>query len=282
MGPPRKALGKGFTALIPPPPASSELLNLYLDEIIPNRYQPRRDFHPEELSELAASLKAKGIIQPVIVRRGEGGKYELVAGERRWRAAQAAGLSTLPAWLREVPEEELLEWALIENLHREDLNPIEMAKAYQRLMAERGFTQEQVAERVGQERSTVANLLRLLQLPEEVQADLAKGRLTMGHAKAILSAGGPEEQRKLWQRILTIKLTVRQAEKASHVQQRTKEGQGKRSAEITDLEERVSRALGTRVRMRPKKKGGEIVIEYYSLEDLDRLIDRLINGRLTE
>jgi ParB family chromosome partitioning protein len=216
------------------------------------------------------------VIQPVIVRRGEGGKYELVAGERRWRAAQIAGLVTLPAWVRELPEGELLEWALVENLHREDLNPIETAQAYQRLVTERGFTQEQVSERVGQDRSTVANTLRLLQLSEEIQRDLSDGRLTMGHAKVILSAGEPEAQRVLWLRIISEKLTVRQAETASPRAPKSSKPAVAKGPELLDLEGRLSQSLGTRVRIEPKKKGGKIVVEFYSLEELDRLLDRLL------
>jgi ParB family chromosome partitioning protein len=272
----RKALGRGFTALIPPGPKEGyELLELSLGRIIPNRYQPRKIFRQEELSELAVSLKAKGAIQPIIVRKVDGEKYELVAGERRWRAAQMAGLSTLPAWVREVPEEELLDWALIENLHREDLNPVETAQAYRRLLTERGLTQEQVADRVGQERSTVANFLRLLSLPMEIQEDLAEGRLSMGHAKAILSAGGPDAQLMLWRRITSEKLSVRQAEGASRPSSKT-ESPARKPPEVTDLEGRLSRSLGTRVRIQPRGKGGKIIVEFYSLEELDRLIDRLV------
>jgi ParB family chromosome partitioning protein len=272
----RKALGRGFTALIPPgPKEGTELLDLSLGKIIPNRYQPRKVFRQEELSELSISLKAKGAIQPIIVRKVDGEKYELIAGERRWRAAQMAGLSTLPAWVREVPEEELLDWALIENLHREDLNPVEMAQAYRRLMTERGLTQEQIAERVGQERSTVANFLRLLTLPVEIQEDLAEGRLSMGHAKAILSVGGPEAQLILWRRIASEKLSVRQAEGASRPSARTLPP-AKKPPEVTDLEEKLTRSLGTRVRIQPRGKGGKITVEYYSLDELDRLIDRFV------
>jgi ParB family chromosome partitioning protein len=276
MAQPRKALGKGFTALVPSEAPGEELIDLPLDHIIPNRYQPRRIFRPEELSELALSLKTNGVIQPIIVRRGEGGKYELIAGERRWRAAQIAGLVTLPAWVRELPEGELLEWALVENLHREDLNPIETAQAYQKLITERGLTQEQVSERVGQERSTVANTLRLLQLSEEIQRDLSDGRLTMGHAKAILSAGEPEAQRVLWLRIVSEKLTVRQAEAVSLPSSKGSKPASPKAPELLDLEGRLSQSLGTRVRIEPKKKGGKVVVEFYSLEELDRLLDRLL------
>jgi ParB family chromosome partitioning protein len=276
MPTPRKALGRGFTALIPPGPKEGiELLELSLERIIPNRDQPRRIFRQEELAELAASLKAKGAIQPIVVRKIEGEKYELIAGERRWRAAKMAGLSALPAWVREVPEEELLDWALIENLHREDLNPIETAQAYRKLLTERELTQEQVAERVGQERSTVANFLRLLSLPPEIQEDLSEGKLSMGHAKVILSAGGPENQLALWRRITSEKLSVRQAEGASRTEQKT-DPTTKKPPEVTDLEERLSRSLGTRVRIHSRGKGGKITVEFYSLEELDRLIDRLL------
>jgi ParB family chromosome partitioning protein len=272
----RKALGKGFTALVPAEPPGAELSDLPLDQIIPNRYQPRRVFRPEELSGLAFSLKTNGVIQPIIVRRAEGGKYELIAGERRWRAAQIAGLTTLPAWVRQVQEGELLEWALVENLHREDLNPIETAQAYHRLITERGLTQEQVSERVGQQRSTVANTLRLLQLPEGIQRDLSEGRLTMGHAKAILSVGGLEAQQILWQRILAENLTVRQAETSSPQVSKTQRGPAAKRPELVDLEGRLSQALGTRVRIESRKKGGKIVVDFYSLEELDRLLDRLL------
>jgi len=274
--PPRKALGKGFTALIPAEGPGSGLADLPVDKIIPNRYQPRKTFGQEELAELAISLKSKGVIQPILVRKGAGEKYELIAGERRWRAAQLAGLSALPAWIRDVPDQELLEFALIENLHREDLNPIETAQAYHRLMAERGFTQEEVAERVAQERSTVANFLRLLHLPPEIQEDVARGILTMGHAKAILSAGSPEDQRALWRRIVSEKLSVRRSESASRAPSKP----SSKPPEVSDLEGRLSQSLGTRVRIETKRSGeknaGKVQIEFYNLEDFDRLIDRLL------
>jgi len=274
--PPRKALGKGFTALIPEEAPKTELVDIPVSKIIPNRYQPRRVFRQAELSSLAASLKTKGLIQPILVRKGEGDKYELIAGERRWRAAQISGLETLPAWIRSIPDGELLEIALIENLHREELNPIETAEAYHRLMAERGFTQEQLAERLAQERSTVANYLRLLQLPPEIREDLARGALTMGHAKAILAAGSSEAQRALWKRIVSEKLSVRRSEEASRSKSRT----SAKPADVIDLETRLGQSLGTRVRIDSRKRGprteGKISVEFYNLEDLDRLIDRLL------
>lgn len=272
----RNALGKGFGALIPSAPPESEFSEISIEKIIPNRYQPRTEFRPAELSELASSLKNKGVIQPVVVRKSGEGRFELIAGERRWRAAQMAGLATLPAWIREVSDGEMLEWALIENLHREDLNPIETAKAYRRLMNERGWTQEQVAERVGQERSTVSNVLRLLQLPGEIQAHLIEGVLSMGHAKAILSSGGREAQLSVWRRIVGEGLTVRQAEAASRRRPRSAKGAAGRTAELADLEERLSRSLKTKVRVRTRKKGGELIILYYNLDELDRLMDRLL------
>ncbi len=279
----RKALGKGLglTALVPAAEGmKGEIKELDVDKIIPNRYQPRQTFDPEGLASLAASLKTHGLIQPITVRKEENGKFELIAGERRWRAAQLAGFSRIPAMVKAVREQELMEWALLENLQREDLNPIEKAQAYARLMSQFSLTQEAIASRMGIDRSSVANFLRLLQLPEGIWGEIAEGRLTMGHAKAILSLEGKAEQLRFAEEIKAKGLSVRQAEAQAQKMKGTTAPKGGKiknasSPEVAEVEDRLRHALGTQVRLWPQEKGGEIRIEYYSLDDLERLLERL-------
>jgi ParB family chromosome partitioning protein len=198
----RRGLGRGLGALLSSTPAEGEaLLEVPIDLIVPNPHQPRKSFDSNGLSELTASIRTSGVIQPVVVRR-QGQGYQLIAGERRWRAAKMAGLERIPALLREATDGESLELALIENLLREDLNPMDEAEAYQKLLAEFEWTQEELAQRVGRDRSSIANCLRLLKLPEPVQRDLRAGRLTMGHARALLSLTSPADQLKLREEIL--------------------------------------------------------------------------------
>src|SRR5581483_5041826 len=211
----RKALGKGLglTALVPAAePPKGEVREIEIGRIIPNRYQPRQTFDPEALASLAASLKTHGLIQPITVRKEANGKFELIAGERRWRAAQLAGFTRIPAMVKAIQERELMEWALLENLQREDLNPIEKAQAYARLMSQFSLTQEAIAGRMGIDRSSVANFLRLLQLPEALWEEIAEGRLTMGHAKALLSLESKEDQLRTAEEIKAKGLSVRQVE----------------------------------------------------------------------
>jgi ParB family chromosome partitioning protein len=254
------------------------LHELPIDAIDPNPNQPRKDFEINSLKELSASLKQSGILQPVVVRR-HGQRYQLIVGERRLRAAKLAGLDRIPAVIRESTDAESLELALVENLLREDLNPMEEAEAYQRLLAEFQWTQEELAERVGKDRSSIANCLRLLKLPELIQADLRAGRLTMGHARALLSVDALTEQLKLREEILAHSWTVRATEegvksKRSHLQRRAV----RRSAELVALEDTLRERLATRVRLVGNERRGRIEIVYTSREDLERLTD-LISGR---
>lgn len=205
-------LGKGLGALIPTGPTKERLLEISIDEIIPNPYQPRKALGEESLEELANSIRQHGLLQPIIVRKVEEG-YEIVAGERRYRAAKIAGLHKVPAIVKEVSDEESMEYALIENLQREDLNPIEAASALKLLMEKFGLTQEEVADKIGKNRSTVANLLRLLKLPQEVQDMLSEGKISMGHARALLSLDDPEEQKRLALEVVNRSLTVRDVER---------------------------------------------------------------------
>jgi ParB family transcriptional regulator, chromosome partitioning protein len=278
----RKALGKGLEVLLggipfEEPGPGERLMEIEVHRILPNRYQPRQSFDDAGLQELAASIKSQGILQPVSVRRGEDGRYELIAGERRWRAAQLAGLKRIPALVRETTERDLIELALVENLQRKDLNPIEEAQAYQRLLKEFHLTQEEIAKRVGKERSSVANHLRLLNLPGPIQEALRQERLTMGHAKAILSLSEAKAQWAVAQRILDGGLSVREAEKqAQRLKGVAVRPPHRKSRDVVVQEERLKHYLGTNIRIVPGTKGGRIVIDYYSSEDLDRILEMII------
>ncbi len=281
----KHGLGRGLGALLsssPPSPApespTSNVQELPIGSIVANPRQPRKAFDDNTLRDLAQSLKRSGVLQPVIVRR-HGQQFQIVVGERRWRAASMAGMSHIPAVVREATDAETLELALVENLLREDLNPMEEAEAYQRLLGEFDWTQEDLGERVGKDRSSVANFLRLLKLPELIQDDLRAGRLTMGHARALLSLDSPAEQLKLRSEILTHSWSVRTTEagvqrKQRHVARRA----GRRSAELTALEDSLRESLATRVRLVGSERAGRIEIVYTSAEDLERLIE-LITGR---
>ncbi len=276
------ALGKGLGALIPDLAAIGDkekkalgIMEIELDKIIPNEYQPRKVFDEEKLKELAASIKEQGIIQPVIVHQ-TGGGYALIAGERRWRAARLAGLSTIPALVKEATKREFLEMALIENIQREDLNPLETAEAYKRLQDEFRITQEDLAKRVGKERSTITNFLRILGLPREIKQELGKGSLTMGHAKAILSLERVRDQVQAAAMIVKRGLSVREAEAlAAKLKHPAREKHVRVSHELRSLEDKLKKALGTMVSISTKSKGGRIVIEYYSAEDLDRIVEKI-------
>src|SRR6266540_41486 len=275
----RHGLGRGLGALLPPTPESAGIATeLPVDAIVPNPQQPRKGFDDNSLSHLAASLNQTGVLQPVVVRRlGHG--YQLIVGERRWRAAKLAGLTRIPAVIREATDAQSLELALVENLLREDLNPMEEAEAYQRLLTEFAWTQEELGQRVGKDRSSVANCLRLLKLPELIQADLRAGRLTMGHARALLSLTAPAEQLKLRDQILAHSWSVRATEEG--VQRKGRPGSrraARRSAELTALEDSLREALSSRVRLVGSERAGRIEITYTSSEDLERLTE-LITGR---
>ncbi|MBI3597322.1 MAG: ParB/RepB/Spo0J family partition protein [Nitrospirae bacterium] len=281
----KKALGRGLDALfdraLPEGGAaaasSGRFLDLDIRKIIPNRYQPRKTFREQDLQELAASVRERGILQPVLVRTAEDGRYELIAGERRWRAAKLAGLEKIPAVLQEASDPDAVELALIENLQRQDLNPIETAKAYRRLIDEFRLTQEEVAKRVGKERSSVTNALRLLNLPSEIQEAVASDRLSVGHAKVLLSLAGLQAQLRMARRILRKGLSVRAAEiAAKRAPARIRNGSAGIQNSLTEAEERLMRYLGTRVRITMLNGGGQVAIRYHNPPDLDRLLELIL------
>ena len=282
----RKALGRGIDALIPgasrgsaveaAPEMPSADLSVAIDKIRPNPRQPRTEFDETALSELVSSIRAQGIIQPLLVRRTDDGDFELVAGERRLRAAERAGLTHVPVFVREMSDGESLELALVENIQRDDLSPLEEAAAYQRLITEFHHTQEEVATRVGKSRPAIANALRLLKLPESIKRDLARGKLTAGHARVLLSIDDADAQLRAAKQIQTREMSVRDAEQLAAVRKggaKTSPRDPNRAA----LERELSTALGTRVRITPKGRGGRIEIEFYSPEELEGLVDRLGN-----
>jgi len=273
----KAALGKGLNALIPK--QGEEVLYLDIDRIMPGKQQPRRVFHEESLKELAASIKERGILQPVIVSRTGDGSFNLIAGERRWRAAVIAGLKKIPALIKNVASRDSLEIALIENIQREDLNPIETAEAFNRLVKDFELTQEELAARVGKERATVANYLRLLRLPDEIKTMLYNGSLSMGHARALLSIEGRTNQIEAAGKIIRQGLNVRESELLAKRISKPAKGVVKKDPQISSLEEKLIKQLGTKVRIKHRgKKGGKIEIEYYSLDELDRLLEILMIG----
>ena len=280
----KKALGRGLEALLPErfleTPGSAFIEEIELDRIIPNRYQPRQAFDEGGLKELAVSIKAKGVVEPILVRRLEGEQYELIAGERRWRAAALAGHTRIPAIVKEAHGSDPLELALIENLLRKDLNPMEEARAYQRLIQEFHLTQDEIARGVGKDRSSVANCLRLVNLPEPIQADLLADRITLGHAKAILSLPRASDQIRVGRQVVKSQLSVRETEE--WVRRLGKASKGRRSpnpqtAEMTQVQEQLCYRLGTKVRLMGRPNRGQMRIEYYTAEDLDRIIDIILH-----
>jgi ParB family transcriptional regulator, chromosome partitioning protein len=270
----KRGLGRGLGALLSSTPTEGDaLVEVELDQVEPNPNQPRKVFDSNALNELAASIRVSGVIQPVIVRR-QGAGYQLVAGERRWRAARQAGLPRIPAIVREVTDAESLELALVENLLREDLNPIEEAEAFDKLLARFGWTQEELAQRVGKERSSIANALRLLRLPAPIQDDLRSGRLTMGHARALLALMTPAEQLALRDEILAHDWSVRATEdtvRTTTAGRPPRPKQRRRSAELAALEDALQRALMTRVRIVGGERQGRIEVSYANAEELERL-----------
>jgi ParB family chromosome partitioning protein len=284
----RPALGRGMAALLSnaaPPPSSQAaaasgrtLLSLPIEAVQRNPAQPRKRFEEAKLEELAASIREHGIVEPILVRR-EGSGYRILAGERRWRAAQRAGLKEVPAILRDATEREAFELALVENLQREDLNPIEEAEAFEVLVDDHGLTQEAIAQRVGKERSTVANALRLLRLPTDVRDLVKDGELDMGHARALLGLEGEEAIRKAAQRVVREKLSVRATE--ALVRLLTRKGKPSRSAPgetaaVRDLTARLQRRLGARCRVLPRSAvAGKLEVEYTSLDELDGILAKI-------
>lgn len=277
-------MGRGLSALIstaPSPQDSEELREIEIDLIRPGEQQPRNTFDEAKLQELAQSIRATGIIQPLLVRR-RGGLFELVAGERRWRAAQMAGLTRVPAIVRDIPDENLLELALIENIQRQELNAIEEANAYRRLIETLGLTQEEVAQRVGRDRTFITNYLRILKLPNEIQTLLEHEKLTFGHARALLGIGDPQMQRRFAQRIHKNSWSVRETEARIRSLNSEKPSAVATPERVVDpnlraAEAKLRRRLSTQVRIVPAKSGspGRIEIEFYSPEDLNRLYDLL-------
>ena len=289
MPTPRKRLGKGLGALLGEEAVEASRLGkgtteVAVSRIRPNRFQPRHTFEPESIADLAASIAQKGVLQPLIVTPGKDGGWELVSGERRWRAAQQAGLATVPVVVREVDERDLLEIALIENLQREDLDAIEEASGYRRLIDEFDATQAELAEHLGRSRSAVANALRLLDLPDEVQAKIRQGELSAGHGRALLGLENRRRIQELAREAVQRGMSVRQLERRV----KRENGSPRRAAarsrgaelERQRLEEELQRALGTRVAIRASAKNrGRIEISFYSLEDFEGLVERLLAAR---
>lgn len=286
---PKRALGKGLSALLPNRPEAaaatesepgSGLLHLSIEQIEPNPLQPRAVFQADRLNELAQSIRENGIIQPLVVRKA-GDRFQLIAGERRWRAARLAGLDKVPVVVQEFAEDRLMEVALVENIQREDLNPIEVAQAFERLNKQFKLSHEQIAQRTGKDRTTVTNLLRLLKLPGDIQILLAEHRLSTGHARALLGLEDPEAQIEVAGRITSEGLSVRQVERLA---QRMNEPREAKPAEEAVVDPNVraaiqelERKLGTRVRIVPKsEQRGRIEIEYYSIDDLTRIYEMIV------
>jgi ParB family chromosome partitioning protein len=296
----RKALGKGLSALIPtkraegassddggagPMDARKGVASVGIEEVRPNRLQPRKTFDDATLQELADSIRDHGLMQPILVRK-KGTGFEIIAGERRWRACQKAGLKTIDVIVKDLADDEVFEWALIENIQREDLNPIEEAEAYRRLLETGGLTQEQLAVRVSKDRSTIANALRLLKLPDEVRRQVIAGALSMGHARALLSLESPDEMIRMARDVVKRGLSVREVERAVRVVRKAQiEKDGANEDPYAHLPggepavkavcEELMRVLSTRVRIAPQGRRGRIEIDYSSPEELDRLIAQL-------
>ena len=275
----RKALGKGLSALIPEADrledGEGQFFRCPVEAIEANPYQPRQDISESDLEDMVNSVREKGIITPLLVSRTETG-YQLIAGERRWRAAQKAGLERVPVVVREVTPYESLELALIENIHRKDLNAVEEALAYKRLLEEAEITQDSLAKRLGKDRSSITNLLRLLNLPLSIQKDLIDGRLSMGHARVLVGIGDTEEQKGLRDAVIKKGLSVRQTETLAKKRRGPKNLKNKQSEldyYVQSLADKLKLSLGTKVEIRKKGREGRIVVYFYSDEELERLLD---------
>ncbi len=290
---PLRGLGRGLDALLPVRPSSSptseraataygegNVFSCALERIHPQRGQPRQHFDQARIDELASSIKEHGLLEPLVVRRRNEGEFEIIAGERRWRAAQRAGLREVLVVVHDVSARDAYELALIENVQREDLDPIEFAEALDRLTREHGYTQERLAERVGKDRSSIANALRLLKLPKTVRERVVAGELSEGHARALLGAPSDELIAELADKVVKGRLSVRQTESLVRGEKQKSEGKAKgpkqKSANVRDIEGRLERKLGTRIELRDKDGKGEIAVKYASWDELDRLMDLLL------
>jgi len=279
----RKALGKGISALIPEREVErkEEIIYVQTGQIKPNPFQPREDFDTQGIEELAQSIKEKGVIQPLLVRR-KGDYYELIAGERRLRAAQLLNLEELPIIIKDVEDRDSLELALIENIQRQDLNPIEEAHAYQYLIDKFQVTQDKISAVLGKARATITNTLRLLKLPQEVQEEMKKGRISFAHGRALLEIEDVNQQRRLAQEVISKGLSVRELEnlikrsRPKGIKRRM--GQAMREPYLAVLEEELQQIIGTKIRISKRKKRGHILIEFYSQEDLERIVGILKGG----
>ena len=276
----RRALGRGLDALLPAVPrpeatGGPEAFNAKIEDLHPNRGQPRTRFDDASIDGLAASLQDMGMLEPILVRRRSDNGFEIVAGERRWRAAQRAGLHEVPVFVRELTEGKAFEAALVENLQREDLNPLEMARAFQRLMDEHDHSHESIARLIGKDRSTVANALRLLKLPDSVLDRIESRELSEGHGRALLSAGNPLTMEKLAREAAAKGWSVRETERHARGATRKKKHAepGAKSANLRDLELRLTRALGTKVSVVDRQGRGHLQVAFSSLDELDRLLD---------
>jgi ParB family chromosome partitioning protein len=289
--PKKKVLGRGLDTLLPAARAtavaapaatamSGDLVKeIPVEQIDRNPYQTRSRVAEDALNELAASIKASGVVQPIVVRPQHGGRYQLIAGERRWLASQRAGKATVPAIVRQVSNEQAMEMTIVENLQREDLNSMEQARAYERLGREFGLTQEQMAQRTGKDRSSVANFLRLLRLPEPIQTMIEDGKISFGHAKALMALDSPEAIVKVAQRVVMLSMSVRQTEGAVanllHPPEKPVLAERLVDPNVKEAERELARALGVKVAITDKRGRGKIQLEYKSLEDFDRILDAL-------
>lgn len=283
----RQPLGRGLSALLGDESPNDNILELDIDQIEPNSEQPRTRFAEAALDGLAQSITANGIVQPIVVRKKEG-RYQIVAGERRWRAAQRAGLRRIPVVVREVSDDKLLELALVENIQRQELNAVEEARAFRKLIDNIGLTQEMISQRIGKERSLIATALRLLKLPAEVLTLIEEEKLTAGHGRALLLSNDPSAQRRFARSIIELSLSVREAEKlvkrlgmtGSQTVDKTVV-KARKDANIVSAETKLRRKLGTNVNILPGKRGdgGKVEIEYYSMDDLDRIYQVIIQSK---
>src|SRR2546423_5499463 len=289
----RRALGRGLSALLSDRPAiaNEEMIEVDIDLIEPNSFQPRTNFNEERLEELAQSIRSNGIIQPLLVRRIENEKYQVVAGERRWRAAQRAGLQKVPCVVREIPEDKMLELALIENIQRQELNAIEEAHAYKRLIESLGLTQEMIAQRVGRDRTFITNYLRLLRLPEDIQQLVESEKLSMGHARALLGVDDPDIQRNLANKIIEKGFSVRETERTikniisgAKSEPTSVSVNFQEDANIKSAEVKLQRRLSSKVQVVVNQStgGGKIEIKFYDQTDLNRIYEIIMGKDVLE